>query len=117
MIRFYGYDRCGTCRNAKKWLDAHGVVYQSIDITEKPPPKALLKKILKSGDYSLKDLFNKSGQMYRDMNMKERLAEMSEARAVELLAEHGKLCKRPIVSDGSRHTVGFSEDAFERIWG
>lgn len=117
MLKFYGYDNCSTCRNAKTWLTAHDVAFTSIDITEKPPPKSLLKAILKQGDYTLKDLFNKSGQLYREMKMKDRLATMSETEAVDLLAEHGKLCKRPIVTDGKQHTVGFNEERFADTWG
>ena len=37
--------------------------------------------------------------------------------AVDLLAKHGKLCKRPMVTDGKRHTVGFREDIFAGVWG
>lgn len=117
MIDFYGYDGCDTCRKAKKWLDAQGIEYKSIAIVDRPPSAALLKKILKAGDYELKHLFNTSGQVYRQMKIKDKLATMSEAEALKLLSENGKLCKRPIVTDGKRHTVGFKADVFERVWG
>lgn len=116
-LKFYGYDKCGTCRNAKKWLDAKGVDYQSIDITTTPPPKAALKAILKAGDYQLRQLFNTSGVQYRELNIKDKLPGMSEAEAIDLLAGNGKLCKRPIVTDGKRYTVGFREEAFAEKWG
>ncbi len=117
MIDFYGYDNCDTCRKAKKWLDSHGVKYRSIPIVDSPPSAALLNKILDGGDYGLKHLFNSSGQVYRQMKVKEKLAAMSRAQAVALLAENGKLCKRPIVTDGSRHTVGFKPEVFAEAWG
>jgi arsenate reductase len=115
MIRFYGYPRCSTCRKALKWLEEQGVGYEFIDITEKPPSKALLKKLL--GKYELKRLFNTSGGLYRELGVKDRLGTMSSDEAIDLLAGHGKLCKRPIVSDGTRHTVGFREDEFLEVWG
>lgn len=117
MIDFYGYDGCDTCRKAKKWLDAQGVEYKSIPIVEKPPSAALLKRVLKSGDYELKHLFNTSGQVYRQMKIKDKLATMTEAAALKLLSANGKLCKRPIVTDGKQHTVGFKSDVFKRVWG
>jgi len=117
VIKFYGYDKCSTCRKAKKHLDAAGVAYNDIDITQTPPTKSLLKAILKSGDYSLKDLFNKSGVLYREMKMKDKLPVMSQAEAIDLLAQHGKLVKRPIVSDGERVTVGYKVEVFEGVWG
>lgn len=117
MIDFYGYDGCDTCRKAKKWLDGQGIAYRSIPIVEKPPSKALLNRILKSGDYELRHLFNTSGQLYRQMKIKDKLATMPQPDAIALLADNGKLCKRPIVTDGKRHTVGFKPDVFEHAWG
>lgn len=116
MIQFFGYPKCSTCRKASKYLDGKKIKYKDIDITETPPSKTLLKAILKSGDYELKDLFNKSGVLYREMNMKDKLKDMSETQALALLAQHGKLVKRPIVSDGSKYSVGFKEDVFKKIW-
>lgn len=117
MLTFYGYDKCSTCRNAKKWLDSQGIAYKSVDITQQPPSQKLLGDILKKGEYSLKDLFNKSGVLYREMKMKDKLPSMSEADAVKLLSEHGKLCKRPIATDGKKHTVGFNADRYAEVWG
>lgn len=116
MIQFYGYDKCGTCRKAKKTLDQKKVSYKDIDITENPPPKKLIQSILKSGDYSLKDLFNKSGLMYRELNMKEKIKTMKEADLVDLLAKHGKLVKRPIITNGKTASVGFDEIKIKKLW-
>jgi arsenate reductase len=116
MLKFYGYDKCSTCRKAKKWLDANSIAYQTFDITKTPPPNRVLKRILKSGDYTLKDLFNRSGVQYRELKMKDKLPAMSESQAIDLLASNGRLCKRPIVFDVDRHTVGFKEDVFAAIW-
>lgn len=116
-VTFYGYPKCGTCRKAAAWLDGHGVAHEPIDVTQSPPSAELLRAILAGGGYTLKDLFNKSGELYREMKMKDRLPAMSEAEALSLLAAHGKLVKRPIVTDGERFTVGFSEAAFAERWG
>ncbi|MFA9479598.1 arsenate reductase family protein [Phycisphaerales bacterium AB-hyl4] len=118
MLTFYGYARCSTCRNARKWLDDHNQPHTFIDITETPPPKELLLRIARSGAYQLRHLFNTSGQVYRELNVKSRLPDMSEDQAIDLLASHGKLIKRPIVVNaaGDRFTVGYKADVFERVW-
>jgi arsenate reductase len=113
----YGYMKCSTCRAALKWLDGRGCVYQFIDITQTPPPRTLLGRALDSGRYTLRQLFNTSGQLYRDMGVKDRLAAMSQADALDLLAAHGMLCKRPLVTDGRQVTVGFDPAAFAAHWG
>lgn len=116
MITFYGYDKCSTCRKAKKVLVERGVAFKDVDITTTPPPKKLLSQIAKSGTYKLTDLLNKSGVQYRELNMKERVKTMTPDEVVTLLAENGRLCKRPIVTDGTRHTVGFDEPVFKESW-
>lgn len=115
-LTFYGYARCSTCRAAMKWFDGRGIAYRFVDITQTPPPRALLAKIVGSGGYSLRQLFNTSGQLYREMGLRDRLAAMPRDEALDLLAAHGKLCKRPIVTDGRRATVGFDPAVLARCW-
>ena len=117
MLKFYGYKKCGTSRKAEKWLDGKGIERSFVDITENPPPRTLLRKIVKAGDYQLKDLFNKSGGEYRSLKMKDKLPTMTAAAAIDLLAGNGRLCKRPIVTDGKVATVGFKEEDFAGKWG
>ncbi|MEO0476978.1 MAG: Spx/MgsR family RNA polymerase-binding regulatory protein [Planctomycetota bacterium] len=115
-MKLYGYMKCGTCRKAIKWLDAKGVAYDFIDITQTPPKQAELKKALAAG-YEVKDLFNKSGGQYRELNMKDKLPGMSQAEAIKLLAGNGYLVKRPICLDDDKATVGFKEEVFKEVWG
>jgi len=115
MIKVYGYMKCGTCRKALKWLDARSTSYQFIDITEKPPTRTLLRALL--AEYGLKRLFNTSGGQYRELGIKDKMATMTDAEAVALLAGNGMLCKRPMVTDGTRHSVGFKDDEFAAVWG
>jgi len=116
-LQFYGYGNCSTCRQAKKHLAGLGVAFNDIDITVTPPPKTLIRSILKDSGYPLNDLFNRSGQMYRQLNMKEKIKTASQDQLITLLARHGKLVKRPIVTDGKTHTVGFKAEVYDRVWG
>jgi len=117
VIDFYGYPGCSTCRKAAGWLDEHGVAYRTIDITRDPPPAALLRRLIDGHGYALGALFNRSGQVYREMKLKDRLAAMDRAEALALLASHGKLVKRPVVADRTRATVGFDPARFAEVWG
>lgn len=116
MILFYGYDKCSTCRKAKAWLDARKIAVKKYDITQTPPSKTILETILKSGNYPLGALFNRSGQLYRQMQLKNKLEAMSPAEMLDLLSKHGKLVKRPVITDGRRHTVGFDEAVMSKTW-
>ncbi len=113
-IKFYGYRKCSTCRNAQKFLDRNGVKYDDIDITESPPPKMVLK--LAVAERGLKKLLNTSGVQYRELKIKDKLADMTETQAIDLLAGNGRLIKRPIVVDGNTITVGFNEAEYQKVW-
>lgn len=110
-LKVYQYPKCSTCRRALKWLDAHGVDYESIDIVTAPPKKAELQRALKSG-IPLKKLFNTSGQSYRDGKWGEKLAKVTEAQALDALVDDGKLIKRPFLLRGDEVLVGFDETAY-----
>tara|TARA_B100000686_G_scaffold340526_1_gene416376 strand:- start:875 stop:1225 length:351 start_codon:yes stop_codon:yes gene_type:complete len=114
MISFYQYNKCGTCRKAKKFLDGKKISYRDIDITRTPPPKTVLKKAL--AIYGIKKLFNTSGLEYREKKIKGRIATMTPTQALELLSSNGRLIKRPIIFEGEKITVGFNEDQFELTW-
>ena len=116
-VKVYQYPKCGTCRKALKWLDAHGVDYETIDITEKPPSKTALKKHWKASGLPIRKLFNTSGQSYRQGGFKEKLATMSDGEAIEALAADGKLIKRPIVIADDVVLVGFDESKYEAAFG
>jgi arsenate reductase len=115
MIEFYGYNKCSTCVKAKKLLNDKAVKFNDIDITTNPPSVDLLENILKYGDYELKDLFNKSGQMYRELNMKEKMNQMSKAELIELLSQNGRLVKRPIIVNGRKFSVGFDVEKIKQV--
>ena len=115
MIQFYGYDKCSTCKKAEKILVAGKKTFVKTDITTNPPSPATLKAALSQG-YVLNDLFNKSGVLYREMNMKDKIKTLTEAQALELLSQNGRLVKRPIVTDGKRVSVGLVESNFKKLW-
>jgi arsenate reductase len=115
--RVYAYDKCGTCRNALKWLVSEGIAVEVIPIVEQPPAEAELREWIAGAGKPLSKWFNTSGELYRQMNLKTKLPTMSEDDQIQLLAAHGKLLKRPIVTDGKRTTVGFQEAEFAQVWG
>ena len=113
-MKLFSYNKCGTCRKAKKILDAYKVSYDEIDITETPPPKSVLKRAIKLK--GMKKLFNTSGEQYKKLRIKDKIGDMTEVQAIELLSSNGRLVKRPIVVDGNRITVGFDGIEYKEVW-
>jgi transcriptional regulator, Spx/MgsR family len=117
MIKFYGYKRCSTSKKAQKWFDIHNIFYQYQDLVEKPPKQEdLLKWLTKFQDRGLRYFFNTSGQVYRQMKLKNQINNMSIDEAAKLLSQNGKLIKRPLVTDGQKLTCGFKENIYEETW-
>lgn len=107
----YTYANCDTCRRAVKWLRAHEVAFVEKPIRETPPTGAELRTMLArlGGAGALKKLFNTSGVDYRAQKIGEKLAALSEAEAIALLAGNGNLVKRPFALGGDIGLVGFDE--------
>lgn len=116
-LSFYWYPKCSTCRNAKKWLDQQGLEYEAIHLLENPPSRSQLEELYRTSGLELKKFFNTSGQKYRELGLKDKLKDATEAEMLDILATDGMLIKRPIVSDGNKVTVGFKEEEYAKTWG
>lgn len=112
---FVCYTRCGTCRKAKAWLEENNIRYEIRDIKEDNPTEDELTEWYNKSNYPLKRFFNTSGKLYRDLNLKDKLATMSEEDQIKLLATDGMLVKRPILVGQDRVLVGFKESEWQQI--
>ena len=109
MNKVYCYPRCTTCKKAVKWLEENGIEYEYKHIVEETPSKEDIKKYYKESGLPLKRFFNTSGNAYKELNLKEKLAEMSEDEQFELLASNGMVLKRPLLVGKDFVLVGFKE--------
>lgn len=109
MNKVYCYPRCTTCKKAIKWLEENGINYEYKHIVEETPSKEDIKKYYKESGLPLKRFFNTSGNVYKELNLKEKLAEMSEDEQFELLASNGMVLKRPLLVGKDFVLVGFKE--------
>lgn len=109
------YPPCSTCRRAKKWLDENDIVYETRHIREQPPTAQELREWQARSGLPLKRFFNTSGQLYKSMQLKDRLPRMNEEEQLALLASDGMLVRRPILVDGDRVLVGFREAEWEPL--
>jgi arsenate reductase len=109
MLTFICYPRCTTCQKAQKWLDEQGIEYTLRDIKNDNPTLSELTEWHRKSGLPLRRFFNTSGLLYKSLELKTRLPQMSESEMLELLATDGMLVKRPIVVDGEKVLVGFKE--------
>lgn len=103
------YPKCSTCKKAETFLRDKGIKYEYRDIKENNPTKDELREWIKTSQLPIKRFFNTSGQVYRSLNIKDKLPSLTEEEQLELLATDGMLVKRPLLIDKESVLVGFKE--------
>lgn len=106
---FIEYPKCTTCKKAKKWLDENGISYIDRHIKEENPTAEELKEWHTRSGLPLKKFFNTSGMLYKEMQLKDKLPEMTEEEQYALLASDGMLVKRPLIVADDFVLPGFKE--------
>lgn len=100
-VLFIEYPKCSTCQKAKKHLLSLGVEELTV--------------WWKRSGLPLKKFFNTSGNLYKELHMKERLPLMREEEQLKLLSEHGMLIKRPLLVTEQVVLVGFKEENYTNL--
>lgn len=112
-VLFLEYPKCSTCKKAKGWLDSNGITYEDRHIKEDNPTAAELEEWHKKSGLDIKRFFNTSGNLYKEMKLKDKLPEMSLKEKYELLSTNGMLVKRPVIVGDSFVITGFKESEWE----
>ena len=112
---FICYKGCSTCAKAKKFLKENNVDFKFREIKEETPTVEELKNWLDLSGLPIKKFFNTSGKVYRELNLKAKLADMSELEKITLLSENGMLIKRPLLVSKDKVLVGFKESQYQDL--
>lgn len=105
-VLLIGYKSCSTCKKAEKFLEEKNISYKFQDVKEEKPEKDQIKDLYEKSGLDIKKFFNTSGQIYRKLNLKDKLKDMSEDEKLDLLASDGMLLKRPIMVNEDDVVVG-----------
>ena len=109
MMNFICYPKCTTCIKAKKWLDENNISYDLRNIKDENPTAEELKKWYEKSGLPLKKFFNTSGLLYKSMDLKNKLPQMTEEEMIKLLSSDGMLVKRPVLVGENFVLLGFRE--------
>lgn len=110
---FIEYPKCSTCKKAKKWLDENNIKYDDRHIVEENPSEEELRLWYKKSGMPIKKFFNTSGMKYRELNLKDKLPDMTEDEMLRLLSTDGMLVKRPMIVGEDFVLTGFREKEWE----
>ena len=113
MLKFICYPKCTTCQKARKWLDENNIEYEFRDIKLENPSLEELTAWYKLSGLPLRKFFNTSGLLYKSMELKTKLPNMTDDEMLALLATDGMLVKRPLAIGDDFVLVGFKEAEWE----
>ena len=107
------YEKCGTCRKAKAWLEEKDAAYDLRPIKEENPTAAELRTWIAASGLPVRKFFNTSGLLYKELQLKDKLPQMTEDEMIALLSSDGMLVKRPLLIGDDFVLVGFREAEWE----
>lgn len=110
---FICYPKCSTCKKAEQYLQAKGLSFTVRDIKTDNPTADELHTWYAASGLPLKRFFNTSGNLYKQLGLKDKLPTMSEDEQLELLASDGMLVKRPLVIYDGGVLVGFKQAEYD----
>lgn len=113
MTTLYGIKNCDTVKKARKWLDAKGINYSFHDFRADGLSKKDLQTWIKSVGWEA--LLNKRSTTWRQLPEKSQKT-VDEGKAVDLMASHPTLVKRPVLVHGKKIQVGFKEADYKAIF-
>ena len=113
---FVEYPKCSTCQKAKKWLIEHNVEFEDRHIVEDTPNEKELEKWIKQSNKEIKKFFNTSGLKYKELNLKEKLPNMTDKEKIKLLASDCMLIKRPLLILEDAILIGFKEKEWQEYF-
>ena len=112
---FLEYPKCSTCKKAKKFLDENNLSYIDRHIILNNPTKEELKEWITKSGRDIKTFLNTSGNLYKELNLKDKLNTMSEEEILDLLASNGLLIKRPLLIKADIILSGFKEKLWQEL--
>lgn len=115
MILVLEYPKCSTCKKAIQWLCDNRIEFEDRHIVEQNPTEAELTAWYHKSGLPLKRFFNTSGNLYKELGLKDKLPQMSEEEQLQLLSTNGMLVKRPLVIGEDFVLTGFKEADWERL--
>ena len=114
MIVIYGLKNCDTCRKTWKWADEQGIAYTFKDLRADGFSEQTLDDWLAAVGWEA--LLNRRGTTWRGLSDSDK-ADVDQAKARSLMSDYPALIRRPVIQNGDRVTVGFTDEAKANLQG
>lgn len=115
MKEFICYPKCSTCKKALKHLESKNIQIRVRDIIKDKLSFDEIKKIYSLANTDIKKMFNTSGNKYKELNLKDKLENMTLEEKLELLSSDGMLLKRPILILENKVIISYKKESYDDI--
>ena len=112
VATLYGISNCDTVRKARAWLDANGIEYRLHDYKASGADPERLHQWAHAVGWER--LLNRAGTTFRKLPDRDK-ENLSQTKAVSLMAAHPSVIKRPVLELGGRVVVGFKPDLYASL--
>ena len=112
-ITVYGIVNCDTVKNARAWLQDHGIDYRFHDFKKQGLPPDQADRWIAAAGWEA--LVNRKGTTWRKLDRAAQAAVVDAPSARALMQEHVSVIKRPVVEWGDTVSVGFDPVRWEQI--
>jgi len=106
-IQIFGTLKCQETKKAQRYFKERGIPFQFINLSEKGLSKGELNSV--KAAVGTDNLVDRAGKEYARLNLKYLTHDIED----ELL-QHPLLFKTPIVRNGSRATIGYEPDVWQK---
>ena len=115
-VKIYHNPRCSKSRDTLSLLKANGIDPDVVLYLETPPDADTLRQLLKMlGMASARELMRQKEELYKTLQLKDKLPGMSETEQFALLASDGMLVRRPLFISEEQVLVGFKPEIWAGI--
>ena len=113
MVIVYGIKNCDSVKKACAWLTRNNIEFQFHDFRKDGLTLTKIRQWTKIVDWET--LLNRRGTTWRNLSDTIK-SNITMTNAQKLMAEQPTLIKRPVVENGKRVAVGFSQDSFTEFF-
>ena len=111
-MKLYGLKNCDTCRKALKWLQAHDLTVEFVDVRGDGMTRDDFERFITHAGHDT--ALNRKSATWRSLSPDEK-ADIDDSRAVELAAHYPALLKRPVIEVDGEIIIGFDAAAQARL--
>ena len=112
-VTMYGIKNCDTVKKARAWLEAHHISYAFHDYKNAGIDRERLAAW--SADLGWERLLNRSGTTFRKLAVTQK-EELSEAKAIDLMAAQPSMIRRPLIEKDGQLLVGFDPERYRQAF-